>query len=396
MRKLYFLIVIVFWSLQAFGQAELPIFNQRLTNTFIYNPSLAGYYGGNATLIHKQSKIVEGSNFSTNLIQVNTPIFGNNGGIGMKILMDEFGLTETFSGSLGASYHLNFGSIKRLSFGLSGDFYRTQLSDEFTSAVEMGDMSFANFESKTYYDFSFGFNYRSKFLDLGASINNLGSFVNIYDSTSQLNQHTLLYANFKIPVASGRDVIEPLITYRHLPSDFNELSDGRYDIGAYYTYNDMITIGGAFGGEGRFSAMAGFSFQNFYVGYNFDDIGGSNLLKNGSSSEFVIQYNFKRISNSDKFRERRISNPNIIQAKRKSFKSSTGKIRTQSKPKINTKSLTSNKSKKPNSSKSKYSGLNSKNLKSYKTVKKNRKMKNNSLKRKKGYMRQNKNRKKLF
>jgi len=378
---------------QLYGQAELPIFNQRLTNTFIYNPSLAGYYGGNVSLIHKQSKIAEGANFNTDLMQVNTPIFNNNGGIGMKIYMDRFGLSETFSGSIGAAYHINSGSINRFSMGLSGDFYRTQLSGMLTDPVDPDDVSLGDFESKMYYDFSFGMNYRSKYVDIGGSINNIGSFLNLYDSTSALSKYFSIYTNFKFPIAKGRDVIEPLITYRHISTKVEELTDGRIDVGVYYTYNDLISIGGSYGGEGRFAATAGFSFGNFYVGYNFDDIGGENLLKYGSSSEFVLQYNFQKIINSDKFRERRASNPNIIPSKRKSFKSVTGKIRTQSRPKISTKSLSSKKSTKP-----KYSSRNIslKSLKSNKNVKTHKKMKSRSMKRKKSYYRQNRSRKKLF
>ncbi len=381
MKYLLLLLFLFFFNL---GNCQLgyPIFQQKTINTFIYNPALAGANGGNFTLLYKSVPVLEESSFNTTYLHAHLPIINNSGGVGINFYSDKYGLTNSIYGSIGGSYHINFSSLNRLSIGLSGNFNRMQLNeDRLNDNVDLSDILLFDYNSNFNYDFSFGLAYKSKYFSIGGAVNQFNSLLKLYENQTEVNAFYNAYMGIHLPVFNGRDRLEPLISYRVLSSvEGDLLANGRYDIGAYYTFKDLFTLGGSYGNNGLLGVIVGFNYKNIYLEYDFEDIGGNNFSQKSTANSFILRYNFKQISNRERFTESRPLNRDIITSQKKSYKSINGNIRFSKKPNFNTKSLFRDSKKKPEPTNKKLSI--SKNLNSFNTVKSSKKQRKKSEKRK--------------
>jgi hypothetical protein len=138
-------------------------------------------------------------------------------------------------------------------------------------------------------DFSFGLSYTTKYLKFGASANRLGSLVGVSDSTSQFSQFYASFLNFTFPLAGDRDVIEPIVSYRKFANGTNQI-----DAGLYYTFKDMITLGGSYRTGGSVGLTAAFRIRkNILLGYSREVLSGDFSKSLGASNEFTLRLDFR-------------------------------------------------------------------------------------------------------
>src|SRR5687768_17704081 len=72
----------------ATGQ-DIPLFSQKLTNSFVFNPALAGHTFGSATYSFKQNYAkVEGSP-QNHFLSIHAPIANHRFGIGASIFQED-------------------------------------------------------------------------------------------------------------------------------------------------------------------------------------------------------------------------------------------------------------------------------------------------------------------
>ncbi len=311
---------------------ELPILNQKLTNSYLYNPSLAGLNFGSVSFIHKRNyNSVAGSPVS-NIASIHHPLAQGSAGIGLNYVNDQTNIFNNSYVSLGFAYHIIFSEYSSLSFGLSGDYSNTKADPLKINVVDETDeiinQILGNGENQ--YDFSFGLDLRTKLFQLGGAYNRLSSSFIVNESESFLQDYMTGYLNVTLPIADRRDLFEPLITYRKISRD-----DGVIDLGAYYTYNDLFMLGGAYGTNSSWNAQVGIQFSKFYLGYVYENFAGNTNRDLGSNNEFILRFdfskaggykhryasNFQKSQDAISYRRKTLSKPPVGAKNPKKFKS---------------------------------------------------------------------------
>lgn len=299
-NRFFYLSIYLVAMLCAFGTygQELPILNQRLTNSFVYNPAQAGLELGSIAFIHKRNwNDAEGAPVS-NILSAHHPFAKGRVGVGLNVISDKTNIYSTTYGSAAFAYHVLFDEFTTLSFGLSAEFSdaridasRVNVADQFDERLiqAMGQNNFNN-------DYSFGLNFRAKYFGVGGAYNRLSSSFIVNKSEAFLQDYFTGYANLTIPIAQRRDFFEPMVSYRKLSTD-----KGQLDVGAYYTFNDLFTFGGSYGDQGIWNLQVGMRFANFYLGYVYEDFAGKTNKDLGGNNEVMLRFDFSR---GDSYRNR--------------------------------------------------------------------------------------------
>ena len=282
-------VFLLLFTQAVYGQ-DVPVYSQKLTNSFLYNPSVAGNTLGSATLSYRQQWAgVEGAP-RTVFFSIHTPFAKHRFGTGFNVYQEKSGVNENLFASGAFAYHLRFTDNNMISMGVSAEYVNTKINYGAVDVIDTGDdLLNGNQPNANSLDFSFGLSYSSKYLKLGASANRLGSLVGLSDSTSQFSQFYSAFANFTLPVAGDRDVIEPIIYFRKFANGTNQI-----DGGLYYTYNEVVTLGGSYRTGGAIGLTAALRIKkNFLIGYGREVLSGDFSKSIGASNEFTLRLDFR-------------------------------------------------------------------------------------------------------
>lgn len=273
----------------SFGQ-DIPLFSQKMTNSFVYNPALAGHTFGSITYSHRANFAkLQGGTVTNNFFSFHTPISNYKFGVGANFFMEDVNVVRNIYGSAAFAYHLTIGGFNTLSLGVSAEYNRVGIkSNEFKgSVIETDPVLENNVESKP--DFSFGVNYSNKFFKAGISANRLATSLIQTKNASVLSEFYSGYMAGIIPLRNDQDYLEPTFTFRRLSANNNS-----WDAGLYYTFNNLILIGGgyrrAFNLPGDIISITG-GFQvkkKLLLGYTHE-LASSDL---GSYSEITVRFDF--------------------------------------------------------------------------------------------------------
>jgi type IX secretion system PorP/SprF family membrane protein len=269
---------------------DVPVYSQKLTNSFLYNPSVAGNTLGSATLSYRQQWAgVEGSP-RTMFLSLHTPFARHKFGTGVNVYQEKSGVNQNLFASGAFAYHLRFTDDKMISAGVSVEYVNSKINYAAIDVIDSDDdLLTENQPSANSVDFSFGLSYSSKFFKLGASANRLGSLVGISDSTSQFSQFYAGFVNFTLPVAGERDVLEPIVYLRKFANGTHQI-----DGGLYYTYKDVVTLGGSYRTGGAIGLTAALRInKNLLIGYSREVLSGDFSKSLGASNEFTLRLDFR-------------------------------------------------------------------------------------------------------
>ncbi|MEM6524229.1 MAG: PorP/SprF family type IX secretion system membrane protein [Bacteroidota bacterium] len=284
MKKYLFTLVVLTVSVGYGIAQDIPLFSQKLTNSFIYNPAMAGHTHGSLTISHRKTF----DDFATNnFISFHTPFGGHKYGVGANLFTEKINFVENIYASGAFAYHLNFGRSNVLSLGVSAEYNSIQFDfDEINFEGGDQDPFFTNFTGESNLDFSFGIHYQNRFLKLGAAANRLATSFVREEGESVLTEFYSANAAGLIPFRGGLDILEPTFNYRKL-SDNSDI----WDIGLYYTYNNTILAGGAWRQGDILSLTAGVKIsRRLLLGYSHEIPNGDFNL--GNTNEFTLRLDF--------------------------------------------------------------------------------------------------------
>lgn len=245
---------------------------------------------GSATLSYRQQwAAVEGSP-RTLFFSIHTPFAKHRFGTGFNVYQEKSGVNENLFASGAFAYHLRFTDNNMISMGVSVEYVNTKINYSAVDVIDTNDdLLNGNQPNANSLDFSFGLSYSSKYLKLGASANRLGSLVGLSDSTSQFSQFYSAFLNLTLPVAGERDVIEPIVYFRKFANGTNQI-----DGGLYYTYNDIVTLGGSYRTGGAIGLTAALRIKkNLLIGYGREVLSGDFSKSIGASNEFTLRLDFR-------------------------------------------------------------------------------------------------------
>ncbi|MCA4897373.1 MAG: PorP/SprF family type IX secretion system membrane protein [Bacteroidota bacterium] len=291
----------LFASSFAVRAQDIPLFSQKLTNSFMYNPALAGHTFGSATFSYRTNYSGVADAPKNYFLSVHTPFSNHRFGVGANVYQEEVSFLKNTYYSGAFAYHLYFNKFSSLSMGVGAEMNQLRLNANLaTEQYIVGDATYERFQNNTGKpDFSFGMMYQNRFFRMGGSVNRLATaWLEPSDKRTLSNYYTT-FAQGMIPVRDGQDLLEPYVAYRK----FSEIND-TFDAGIYYTYNNLITAGAAM----RAGNVANFTIavrpsKYLLVGYSNEiittPIGGFV----GSSNEFTIRYDFNDQNYQKKFRQ---------------------------------------------------------------------------------------------
>lgn len=277
---------------------DIPLFSQKLTNSFILNPAIAGHSMGSITYSYKQNYSKVAGSPTNNFLSFHTPVANHRFGVGANVFQEDVTFLRTTYASVAFAYHIHFNKFNILSMGISG---------EYNSIGVNGNSNTVTFDDTDYQklvqgklrsnDFSFGLHYQNRFLKVGVAANRLANSW-IKPDKAVLSYYYSSFAQGIIPVRGGIDVFEPYVAYRKLSETNNTL-----DVGLFYTYNKAITVGvSERSGKVVSGTLALHLSKYLTIGYSREMILGNIGGFVGAANEFTIRYDFNNAAYKENFK----------------------------------------------------------------------------------------------
>jgi type IX secretion system PorP/SprF family membrane protein len=304
----------VLFTMSVFVHAQdIPLFSQKLTNSFIYNPALAGHTFGSITFAHRKSFTGVSGSPTNNFFSLHTPIKDHKFGVGANFYSEQAGIANNIYTSGAFAYHLPLGGSNTLSMGVSVEYNRLGFDVKklnFEGGIE------PQLDTESGMDFSFGVNYSHKYFKAGIAVNRLASSLEITQDADLLSEFYSGYVAGLIPFRNGLDILEPTFTFRKL-SELNNI----WEAGLYYTYNNMILVGAALRKGDIINVTAGFQInKKLLLGYSYELVNNNIGSDLGASSEITLRYDFNNITYQDRFKS---SYKNAIAFRKKTLSNSS-------------------------------------------------------------------------
>lgn len=283
---------------------DIPLFSQKLTNSFVFNPALAGHTFGSITYSFKQNySNVEGAP-QNHFLSIHAPIANHRFGVGASIFQEDVTFLRNTYASAAFAYHLALNSLNTFSMGISAEYnsigangtpnFYNSASSSTISDPALNDILGS---SNSNFDFSFGMNYQNRFLKIGLAANRLSAgWLNKNNST--LSYYYSGFVQGMIPLRGGEDMLEPYIAYQKLSEVNNTISGG-----LYYTWNNRIILGGAWRTGNVVSGTLAFKLSKYVMlGYSREIIMGNVGGFVGAANEITLRYDFNDQSYKERFR----------------------------------------------------------------------------------------------
>ena len=292
------LLLLFFIALTVATQAQdIPLFSQKLTNSFMYNPSTAGNTFGSLTASYRNNYSGVKDSPKNVFISMHTPFANHRFGAGANIYHEEVSVIKNTYYSAAFAYHLPFNKFSRLSMGVGAEYNQLNINRANENYI-LDDLTLQRYANAGKPDFSTGLSFQNRFMKMGIAANRLATAWLESPDKRTLSDYYTGFVQGTIPIREGQDLLEPYFAFRKF-SDTNDT----YDIGLYYTYDNKITAGAA--------TRAG-SVVNFTLAYRLSQyllVGYSNEIITspvggfvGTSNEFTIRYDFNDQNYQKKFR----------------------------------------------------------------------------------------------
>lgn len=298
MKRIFTLLIILFQFALIANAQDIPLFSQKLTNSFIYNPALAGNTFGSVTYSYRQNYSNVTGAPKANFLSFHAPFANHKAGAGLNLYQEDVNFIRNTYASAAFAYHLHFNKYNILSFGISGEYNITKLNGSSNTISFETDPVLTQLQNGSpVYDFSFGANYQTRYFKAGIALNRL-STAWIKPESSNLSNYYSGYMQGLIPMRAGDDLLEPYVAFRK----FSESND-TYDVGLFYTYDNKITAGAALRRGSVINGTLAFKFnKKFLVGYSREMITSSLGGFVGAANEITLRIDFNDESYKERFR----------------------------------------------------------------------------------------------
>lgn len=163
-------------SVSALAQ-DIPLFSQKLTNSFIYNPAMAGHTMGSLTYSYRRNYSGVSGAPENHFLSLHTPLWNHRVGVGANVFQEDVNFLRNTYASAAFAYHVRFSKFNILSFGVSGEYNTIRLngtSNTPGASDDPGYLRLANGDVNDY-DFSFGVNFQSRLFKVGLAANRLAT-----------------------------------------------------------------------------------------------------------------------------------------------------------------------------------------------------------------------------
>jgi type IX secretion system PorP/SprF family membrane protein len=315
MKKLLLISALCYFVNSTALAQDIPLFTQKLTNSFLYNPSVAGNTFGSGTLSYRKLWSAVGDAPTTSFASIHTPFAQHRFGIGLNYYQDQIKFNNSIYVSGAFAHHIKITDTRALSLGVSAEYNNQRLDFNEADVIDTDDPRLMGGDTRSHVDFSFGASYRTKYMNFGGSANRLTSMAGTDDSTTTFPAYYTGNVQFLLPLAGDRDLLEPIVTYRS-----NIQGRPQVDAGLYYTYNDFATLGGSYRTGGTVNLTLGLKLnKRILVGISRDMLVGDISKGVGASYEITLRFDFRDESFYLKPKNARTINTSALALRRKTL-----------------------------------------------------------------------------
>lgn len=310
MLKRFFLLIIIilsplFKGVGVLCAQQIGMYSHYFYNPFLYNPAFAGSLGAtNAMVLHRnQWADFKGAPRLT-FFTMDGALDDEKIGLGVGIINDRKGLTNTTTGNVSYAYNVRLGSDARISFGASVSVMYQTLDFSKTVVENNSDPNLiSDIQRKTALDGTAGLAFFVKGLTLGVAVPQIvANKINYVD----YNNVRLYYANarhymasikYMFVLSSAKEIaLVPLALVRFVPG-----APLQYDGTITLDWKNKFWIGATYKSNYAIAANVGFALhKKLSLGYSYDYIIGSIGTYSGISHELMLSFKFPNNSKSEK------------------------------------------------------------------------------------------------
>lgn len=304
---------------------DIPLFSQKLTNSFVYNPSLAGLTYGSLTYSYKQNYSNVSGAPQNHFVSIHTPLGKHKFGIGANFFQEDVTFLSNRYASAAFAYHLRFDKFTTLSMGVSGEYNSIGLNGTPKGDDYLTDPDYIMLQDgrSNNLDFSFGMHFQNRYLKGGIAANRLASNWKTDTTSLSLANYYSSFVQGLIPIRGGEDLLEPYVAFRKMSDVNNTL-----DLGLFYTYNDKITAGVSMRSGQVLSATLAFRPSKYLMlGVSRESITNNVGGFVGAAYEFTLRYDFNNESYKERFRA---DYKSALAYRRKTLSAPVGKVGSRS------------------------------------------------------------------
>jgi type IX secretion system PorP/SprF family membrane protein len=294
MRNLFLTLCLGF-GFGLFGQQDAQI-TQFMNTKLTYNPGYAGSNGGLCgTMLYRQQWTSFPGAPKSFILNADGLIFKKHG-LGLVLMNDAIGLTQTTYARLAYAYQLKLGDGK-LGMGLDAGILSNSLNGELKTPEpdktdpKLNNGTNANFRS-TGLDLGLGFYYTvpGKYY-AGISTSHIpASELKSGKFSYKVARHFYVVAGYNFQFSNPDHAIMPQLLVK------SDVSSTQFDINATYKYKNMMSAGLTFRQTDAVALLLGYDFpatsqlKGLRIGYSYDYTLSSLNVKSQGSHELSVGY----------------------------------------------------------------------------------------------------------
>ncbi|WP_188050858.1 type IX secretion system membrane protein PorP/SprF [Flavobacterium sp. GP15] len=298
MRTKIFSVILIFTFFVSHAQQDAQ-YTQYMYNTINVNPAYAGSRGAMSIFaMHRTQWVGLDGAPVTNVASINTPLNGNNLGIGFSVVNDKIGPTKENTISADISYTIPTSESYKLSFGIkaSANIFNLDTSKLNPVSDYPLDPSIQNINNEFSPNIGAGIYLHSDKAYIGFSIPNFIESNRYDDNTVAIFKEKI---NYYLMAGYVADLTSDI---KFKPAIFSKLVIGsplQVDISANFMFVEKFTVGVAYRWSAALSAIVGFQVSDgMYIGYGYDH--ETTKLNNYNSGSHEIFLRYEIFKNNDK------------------------------------------------------------------------------------------------
>ncbi|MFV5693789.1 type IX secretion system membrane protein PorP/SprF [Flavobacterium sp. LT1R49] len=294
MKTKLFSFVLMFTAIVSFAQQDAQ-FTQYMYNTININPAYAGSRGALSIFaLHRTQWVGLDGAPVTNAVSINTPLNGNNLGLGVSIINDKIGPTKENTISADLSYTIPTSETFKLSFGIKATANLFDLDVSRLNPVD-DDPSLHDYNNKFSPNIGAGLYWHSNKAYVGFSVPNFIE-TNRYDD----NEVAIFKEQINYYLIAGY-VFDFNNYIKFKPAVLTKMVKGaplQFDVSGNFMFNDKFVVGVAYRWSAALSAMVGFQVsEGLYIGYGYDHETTNLDNYNSGSHEIFLRYELFKNNN---------------------------------------------------------------------------------------------------
>ena len=297
MRKLIIAIVCVL-SIGAIYAQQDAMFTHYAFNTMSVNPAYAGSREAlTITGLHRDQWVgFEGAPVAQTLT-VHTPVFNDKLGLGLSILNDKIGPTNTLSFDFDLSYILSLEDHAKLAFGLKSGVNIMEMNLGGVSTSDIDPVFASDVPTQVLPSFGLGVYYHTPEWYVGAStpnvVENKLSHSNSSSEESKESIHLFLIGGFVFELSQG---------LKFKPTSHLKVTKGvpiELDVTGMLIVKEKVEVGAMYRTGDALGVLLGYNINNnFRVGYSFDwSFKNTTFKYNAGSHGLMVRHDFIYHSN---------------------------------------------------------------------------------------------------